>query len=100
MGKVFDGRAENGNDKNRGRFNRICRGGDRHVAGRRIHLAVREHRDRAIVVGFARVLVDHFVQRGAGRHRVQQQNNTHQQGGQRRPAETENMAFLVLQTDC
>ena len=63
-------------------------------------LPMREHRDRAIVVRLARVMVNHFVQRGARRHRVQQQNDAHQQGGQGRFADLEEMALHVLQIVC
>jgi len=42
-------------------------------------------------------MVNHFVQRGARRHGVQQQDDAHQQGGQRRFAERNKMALYVLQ---
>ena len=40
----------------------------------RIHLTVGEERDHALMLGGARVLVDQFVQRGTGRHGVQEQD--------------------------
>ena len=69
-GKIFNGRSKNRNDKLRGRLNRsrLRDGGNFHRD--RVHLAVGEHRDRTIVVGFASVLVDQFMQRWTRRHRV------------------------------
>ena len=61
-------------------------------------LPMREHRDRAIVVLLARVMVNHFVQRGARRHRVQQQDDAHQQGGQGRFANLEKWRFMYCKS--
>jgi len=78
-------------------FNRSRRRGNDDIANSRIHFPRSEHRDRAIVILLARVVVNHFVQRGARGHRVQQQDDAHQQGGQGRFAERNNMALYVLQ---
>ena len=85
-GEIFNGRGEAGKNKNRGRLDRNRRRGGGNFNRGRVHLAVREHRDRAIVVGLARVLVDHFVQRGRRRHRVQQQDKADEQRGENRLA--------------
>jgi hypothetical protein len=96
-GKIFYGRTENGNGEMPVGFNRSRRRGDDDIANSRIHFPCSEHRDRAIVVLLARVMVDHFMQRGARGHRVQQQDNAHQQGGHGRFAERNKMALYVLQ---
>ena len=61
---------------------------------------MREHRDRAIVVGFARILVDQFMQRGTRRHRVQEQDKAHQQRGDDRLAMQLEMTISELQIIC
>jgi len=76
----------NGFNPNRGGYN-----GD--IADRRFDLSVREHRDGAMVVSLAGVLVNQLVQRGARRHRVKQQNHPHQQDGQGRFAELNELTF-------
>jgi len=53
-----------------------------------------------MMVSLAGVLVNQFMQIGAGRHRVEQQNHPHQPGGQGRPAEPNEMTRFVLQTVC
>ena len=79
MGEIFGGRAENGKFNLLRRFNR--NGGNRNgnINGRTFDLSVREHRDGAFVARFASVVMNQFVQRGAGRHRIEQQNQTDQQ---------------------
>ncbi len=66
------------------RLPRDLGGGDeenrRHIHRYRIHLPVREHRDRALVIRLVRVMVDHLVQLRTRRHRVQQQDDGNQQG--------------------
>jgi len=83
-----------------GGFNQICRRGNDDFASGRIHFPRSEHRDRAIVVFLARVMVNHLMQRGARGHRVQQQDDAHQQGGQGRFANREKMFLHVLQIIC
>ncbi len=51
-----------------------------------IHLAVREHRDGALMVGLGGIRVEPFVQRWRGRHRVEQQHQAGQNQGKDRPA--------------
>ena len=46
-----------------------------------------EQRDYAMMVGFVGVLVKQFMQGGAGRHGIEQQNHSHQQGRESRLAE-------------
>ena len=99
-GKIFYDRAESGNNEGLGGFDQNRRRGNDDVTGGRIHFPRSEHRDRAIVILLARVVVNHFVQRGARGHRVQQQDDAHQQGGQGRFAERNNMALYVLQIIC
>ena len=91
--------------KNREMYSWSCfkhdrRRGNGNIAGHRINLALCEDRDGAMVVGLVGVLVNQFVQLGAGCHRIQQQNHSHQPGGQGRPAETKEMAHPVLQSVC
>ena len=45
------------------------------------HLAVHEHRDGAFVAGLVRIMMNQFVQRGASRHRIKEQNHSHQHEG-------------------
>lgn len=61
---------------------------------------MREHRDRAIVVGLIRILVDQFVELWTRRHCVQEQDKTHQQRGDDRLAAQLEMAFYKLQIGC
>ena len=97
---MFNGRAENGNHEGLGGLDQIRRRGNDDFAGDRVCLSLNQHRDRAIVVFLARVVVNHFVQRGARGHRVQQQDDAHQQGGQGRFANREKMFLHVLQIVC
>ena len=83
-----------------GGFNQIRGRGDDDIENGRIHFPQREHRDRAIVILLARVVMNHLVQRGTCRHRVQQQDDAHQQGGQGRFANREKMFLHVLQIIC
>ena len=83
-----------------GDFNQDCRRRNDDFTGDRVRLPLGKHRDRAIVIFLARVVMNHLVQRGARRHGVQQQDDAHQQGGQGRFANLEEMAFYVLQIFC
>ena len=58
---------------------------NRHGHGdiRRIHLTVREHRDRAQMIGFAMFRVKKFVKLWRRGQCVQQQNEHHQQTAER-----------------
>lgn len=82
------------------KFNGQNRNDGRDIGDRRIHLAVGKHRDRAIVIGFARVLVNQFVQLRTRRHRVQQQNKCDQQRGENRLAMRFEMTLYELQIVC
>ena len=77
-GKILDGRTENGKFDLGQDENENLRSGDRNLDADRINLAVREHRDRALMVRFARVVVDEFVERRTNRHRVQQKDERNQ----------------------
>ena len=61
---------------------------------------MRKHRDRAFMVGLACVLMDQFMERGTGRHRVQEQDKADQQRGDNRLAVRFEMAFHESQTMC
>jgi hypothetical protein len=61
---------------------------------------MREHRDGALVVSLVGVLVNQLVQLRARRHRVEQEDHSHQPGRQGRPAEPKEMAHFVLQNVC
>jgi len=65
--------------------------------GRRFDLALREHRDGACVVGFASVLMNRLMQRGADRHRVQQQNQNDQETANGQLSGLTEMSFCALQ---
>jgi|SRR5450756_841717 len=52
------------------------------------------------MVGSVRVLMHQLVQRGTGRHRIQQQDNSHQQSGDERPALRLEMMRYKLQMIC
>ena len=84
----------------RSRFNpdRWCDKGN--VASRRINVPMREQGDRALMVGFIRVMMDQLVQGLAGSQRSHEQNQPNQQRGNERLAELTKMFFLVLQTVC
>lgn len=68
-------RVGNRNRTLRGKFERRVWNWNRHAHDGRIHLAMGEHRDRAVMIGFAGVRVDQFMQRRRGRQHVQQENN-------------------------
>ena len=75
---MLNGRTESGNfeggkvrDQNRWR-------GNKNIHGGRIHLAVSEQGDGALVAGLARVRMEPFVQRGRRSHGIEQQNQTGQ----------------------
>ena len=71
----------------RSRFNpdRWCDKGN--VASRRINVPMREQGDRALMVGFIRVMMDQLVQGLAGSQRSHEQNQPHQQADNERLAE-------------
>ena len=98
--EIFNRCAKNWKIYGRSGFKHDRRRGNGNIAGYRINLALREHRDGAMVVGLVGVLVNQFVQRGARRHRVEEQNHSHQPGGQGRPAESKKMTHPVLQSVC
>ena len=70
------------------------------MANRRFNVPVCKQGNDAGVAGFVRVLVDQFVQRRERRHRVEQQNQANQQGGDRRFAEVIQPGLYVLQSIC
>ena len=82
----------------RSRFNpdRWCDEGN--VASRRVNVAMCEKGDRALMVGFIRVMMDQLVQRLAGSQRGHEQNQPNQQDGNQRLAELTEIFLLVLQT--
>ena len=92
-GKIFNGRTENGNDCGRNGLNQSQRLDNWDINRNRVHLAVREHRDGALMVFFAGIRVEPFVQRGGGRHRVQQEDKPGQQRGDGRLAARLKMAL-------
>ncbi|HXR04964.1 MAG TPA: hypothetical protein VN836_09690 [Verrucomicrobiae bacterium] len=57
---------------------------------------MREHLDRALMVVIGRVVVNHFVQRGARRHRIEPENHSDQQAGDYCLAEPVEMALGPL----
>ena len=63
-------------------------------------MSVREQGDRAFMAGFIRVMMDQLVQRLAGGHRSDKQNQSDQQDGNERLAEPTEMYLLVSQTIC
>ena len=71
----------------RSRFNpdRWCDEGN--VASRRVNVTMCEQGDRALMVGFIRVMMDQLVQHLAGSQRGREQNKPHQQAGNERLAE-------------
>jgi hypothetical protein len=83
-GKIFNGRSENGNFNLRRDDGKNHRRGSRNINDGGIHLAVRKHRDGALMLGVARVVVEKFVQRRRDGHRIQQQDKTRQQRGDER----------------
>jgi hypothetical protein len=94
-GKIFNGRGKNGNDNLWGRLERNGGHDDRNLNIGGINVAVGEHRDRTVVVGFAGVLVDQFVQFGARRHRDQQQDERDKQRGENRLAGRSEMTQMT-----
>jgi hypothetical protein len=100
LGKIFNSRAENGKSEVPGCLNYNGWLGDDDFAGCGFDFAVGERRDRTMMIRFVRVVVNHFVQRRARGHRVQQQDDAHQQGGQGRFANLEKMFPHVLQIIC
>ena len=98
--KIFNGCAECEEIYGPGRLKPDRWRDNGNITSDRINLALREHRDGAMMVSLAGVLVNQFMQIGAGRHRVEQQNHPHQPGGQGRPAEPNEMTRFVLQTVC
>lgn len=99
-GKILDGRGKNEKFSLQSCLNGNNSGGDRNVNGSRVNVTVREQRDGALVTGLVGVVVNQFMQRGASRHRVQQQDKTSQQRGDNRLAVPLEMAFYELQTIC
>ena len=87
-GKILDGRTKNGKFDLWQDENENLRSSDRNLDADRINLAVRKHRDRAFVVGLARVVVNQLMQRGAHRHRVQKEHQRDQDRGENRLAVT------------
>src|SRR5579885_2511331 len=85
--KIFDGRTESGNDEVTRRFNYQGRRRNNDFTGCGAYFSVGDQRDCAMVIRFVRVLVNPFVQRGARRHRVEEQNHSCQQRRERRLAE-------------
>ena len=82
MRKIFNGSAENGKFNLRCRLNGNADGDNGNINDRRIHLAMREHGDRAFVAGLVRIFVDQLVQRRTRCHGVQEQHQANQQGGE------------------
>ena len=80
-GKMVDDWTENGNGGGGCLRNENDRCGNRNVNGGAIHLAMREHCDRALMFGLPGVGMEPFVQRRRRRQGIQQENNAHQQGG-------------------
>jgi hypothetical protein len=98
--KIFDGRAESEEIDRRSRFKPGRWRQNGNITSDRINLALREHRDGAMVVGLVGVLVNQFVQRRTRGHRVEQQKHSHQPGGQGRLAKPKEISRFVLQIVC
>jgi hypothetical protein len=98
--EIVNGRTENREFNGRQDNNKSLRRGNGNINAGGVHLAVREHRDRAFVVGFARILVNQFMQRGTRRHCVQEQDKANQQRGDNRLAVRFEMASHKSQTVC
>ncbi len=81
--KIFYGRSKSGEFNLRNDRDEKRRRDDGNFNRNGVNVAVREHRDRAIMVGLVRVVMDELVQRGRGRQRVQQQDNADEQNSQR-----------------
>jgi len=92
-GKIFNGRSKVGKSVLGSRLDPkdFCNGGNVHRS--RVHLAVCKQRDNALVTRFVRIVMHQFVQRRAGRHRIQHQNKRRQGQGDSRLAELVEMAI-------
>ena len=97
---MFNGRAEDGKGEVSNLLNDDGWLRNDDFTGCGFNFAVCKRRHRAMMVRFVRILVNHFVQRGANRHGVQQQDDAHQQHRQRAPAEPEKLSRSELQSIC
>lgn len=98
MRKVFNGRMEREDDEGAGCFRKKRRRGNGNFTVVQADFTLNQQGHRAVMAGLFRVLVNQLMQRGARRHRIEQQNHTNQQTADGRRAELIEMFVTTLQS--